>query len=347
METKLNQKRESLFIFAFSLILLAYPFTSYSLPEGEKVMAGSASFDRSQANTLNINTPSDKLIVNYNSFSIAQSETVRFYQPSSSAIALNRVVGVNPSTILGRLTANGRIFLVNPNGILFGQTARVDVAGLVVSTLDISNDDFLAGRYNFNLKPGFAPSYVVNRGSIKVDDNGFVVLASPLVSNQGEIIAHGADVVIAGTSSFSMSFDEQGLINFVIPKMDRKSGTVTIPKEEAFSLVEEVVNTEGIVEAAEIVEEDGVVKLTGTTGIAVNSGLIDVSSSGDGKAGKVFIDSCQDTVLTKDAFIKADGGLEFSGGNIRIFSAGDTSIFGNVRISAKGGRINGKGGNLD
>jgi len=348
METKPNRKeKDNFFIFVFSFILLAYPFTSYSLPEGEEVVAGSANFDRSQTNTLNVNTSSAKLIVDYNSFSIARPEAVHFHQPSSSSVALNRVVGADPSNISGTLTANGRLFLVNPNGILFGRTARVDAAGLVASTLDISNDDFLAGRYNFNLKQGFVPSYVVNRGSIKVDNNGFVVLVSPLVSNEGEIIAQAGEVVIAGATAFGMSFDEQGLINFVIPRMDRKPGTVTIPKEEAFSLIEEVVNKKGIVEAARIVEEDGVIKLVGSAGIAVNSGLIDVSSSGDGKAGKVSIDSCQDTVLTKDAFIKADGGLEFSGGNIRVFSAGDTSIFGNVRISAKGGRINGKGGNLD
>ena len=114
----MDYKKSRLFTLVFGFILLVYPLTSYSLPEGENVVSGKATFDRSQVNTLNINTPSDKLIVNYNSFSIAQPEAVHFYQPSSSSVALNRVVGTDPSTILGRLTANGRIFLVNPNGIL-------------------------------------------------------------------------------------------------------------------------------------------------------------------------------------------------------------------------------------
>ena len=137
------------FFVSSALVLLTAVSPVYCLPQDEQVVSGSAQFDRSTANTLNVNTPSDKLIVNYSGFDIAQAETVNFNQPSSSSVALNRVTGGNPSAIFGALRANGQIFVVNPNGIMFGPNSRVDVAGLVASTLDISNEDFLSGKYNF------------------------------------------------------------------------------------------------------------------------------------------------------------------------------------------------------
>jgi len=132
------------------LLSLSTITPAYCLPQDEQVVSGTATFDRSTSDTLNVNTPSDKLIVNYSSFDIARQETVNFNQPSSSAVALNRVTeGVNPTQILGSLNANGRIFIINQNGVLFGQGSRVDAAALVASTLDIKNEDFLAGKYSF------------------------------------------------------------------------------------------------------------------------------------------------------------------------------------------------------
>ncbi|MCK5306963.1 MAG: filamentous hemagglutinin N-terminal domain-containing protein, partial [Candidatus Omnitrophica bacterium] len=112
-----------------------------ALPEGEEVVSGSAEFSRPDDNTVNITT-SDKAIINYETFNIAQPETVRFIQPSSSSSALNRVVGINPSEIFGSIQSNGKIFLVNPNGIFFGPSSRVDTGSFLASTLDIKNEDF-------------------------------------------------------------------------------------------------------------------------------------------------------------------------------------------------------------
>jgi filamentous hemagglutinin family protein len=102
-----------------------------------------------QGSTLNI-TASDRAIINWQQFSIQPGETTRFIQPRSTASVLNRVVGQDPSKILGNLIANGRVFLINPNGVLFGAGAKVDTAGLVASTLNIRTEDFLAGRMKFD-----------------------------------------------------------------------------------------------------------------------------------------------------------------------------------------------------
>ena len=88
--------------------------------------------------------------LNWQSFSIGAGETVLFVQPGANAVALNRVIGPDPSTLLGNLSSNGQVFLVNPNGILFGQGASVNVGGLVASTLNITDSDFMAGRYTFS-----------------------------------------------------------------------------------------------------------------------------------------------------------------------------------------------------
>ena len=183
-------KRFMVLLFVFSLIFL--PNIGYCLPQGENVVHGKASFDRSQSNTLNINVSTDKLITNWDSFSIAQPEAVHFYQPSSSSVALNRVVGSDPSSILGTLTATGKIFLINPNGILFGKGCRVDTAGMIASTLDISNDDFLAGKYTFYGKGGS----VVNQGYIRAP-GGYVALLGSTLENTGVIEAELGSVALA------------------------------------------------------------------------------------------------------------------------------------------------------
>src|SRR5690554_6917167 len=121
---------------------------AYALPSLDDVKYGQADIT-SSLDTLTVDQKADRLIVHWHDFSIGDAETVLFLQPDASAVALNRVVGNMPSEILGTLTANGHVFLINPNGILFGQGAQVDVGGLLASTLDITDIDFLNDRYTF------------------------------------------------------------------------------------------------------------------------------------------------------------------------------------------------------
>ncbi|MEE9448056.1 MAG: filamentous hemagglutinin N-terminal domain-containing protein, partial [Arenicellales bacterium] len=116
-------------------------------PVNPNVMHGSAQFTQN-GDTLNIqNTPGT--IINWQDFSISNNEVTRFIQQNSASSVLNRVVGQLPSNILGELSSNGKVFLINPNGLLIGNGAMIDTAGFLGSTLDITNADFLAGRLNF------------------------------------------------------------------------------------------------------------------------------------------------------------------------------------------------------
>jgi len=201
------------FILIGAFIVLPCPSLSFALPSGENVVSGSATFDYSTPNTLNINTPSEKLIVDYNSFNIANQEGVFFYQPSSNSVALNRVVGIDPSLIFGTLTANGRIFIINPNGVIFGPNSRVDVAALVASTLSISNEDFLAGEYTFSRFDGIVGASILNQGYIKADS---VALLGSAVANEGLIEAMLGSVNLASGDALTLNLDAAGTISVVV-----------------------------------------------------------------------------------------------------------------------------------
>ena len=135
-------------------------------------------------------TNSPNAILNWQDFSIGGNQEVYFQQPDASSQVLNRVVGHDPSHILGSLSSNGGVWLINPNGVLFGQNAHIDVAGLVASSLDISNIDFLAGKYNF--LAGSAAGQVVNQGEVRTTFGGRVLLAGGQVRNEGTIQIRGA-----------------------------------------------------------------------------------------------------------------------------------------------------------
>src|SRR5512133_4256573 len=142
-------------------IASAFAFNAFALPTGGQVSAGAGSIGQS-GSAMTIRQSSEKLAINWQSFGIGANETVNFSQPSAGAIALNRVLGSDPSAIYGKLNANGQVFLLNPNGVLFGKSAQVNVGGLVASTLNVSDADFMAKNFRFT---GTAGS-VKNEGAI-------------------------------------------------------------------------------------------------------------------------------------------------------------------------------------
>ena len=110
-----------------------------ALPTGGQVAAGSASIAQS-ANRMDVTQTSPKAVLNWQTFNIGAAAQVNFAQPSASAVALNRVLSSDPSAIYGKLNANGQVFLLNPNGVLFGAGSRVDVGGLVASSMKLSQN---------------------------------------------------------------------------------------------------------------------------------------------------------------------------------------------------------------
>ena len=174
-----------------------------TLPSGGKVVGGNASLNTS-GNTLNVNQSSNRAAIEWKSFNLGADAKINFVQPSASSVTLNRVVGGDPSQIMGRINANGQVFLVNPGGVIFGPTSQVDVGGLVVTTHGISNDDFMAGKTSFS--GSGSTSSVVNQGQLKATIGGFIAMLAPEVRNEGVIIAQQGTVALSGGNKMTLVF---------------------------------------------------------------------------------------------------------------------------------------------
>ena len=147
------------------------------------------------------------------SFNIGRNNAVQFVQPNSRSVALNRVLGADPSVILGRLNANGQVFLINPNGVLFGRGAQVNVGGLIASTLNLSDADLMAGHYAFT---GTSRAAVLNEGTITAGRGGYVALLGASVGNQGVISAQLGTVALAAGEKITLDVAGDGLLNVAV-----------------------------------------------------------------------------------------------------------------------------------
>ena len=179
-----------------------------ALPQGGTVAAGAATIGAAQGNALTVTQSSDRAVVNWNSFNVGQSHAVNFVQPSASAAALNRVTGGTGSTIAGTMNANGQVFLVNPNGIQITSTGLVNTRGFVASTLDITNDDFMAGRLKFTGNGSSAD--VINNGKIRAR-KGDVILIGGRVENNGTISARNGRVGLASGEQVAVDMEGRWL----------------------------------------------------------------------------------------------------------------------------------------
>ncbi len=148
-----------------------------TLPQGAQVVHGGVAISTNN-NAMNVLQSTDKAIVNWNSFNVGSQASVNFDQPSSASSILNRVKSLDASKIFGQITSNGQVLLINPNGVIFSETARVDVGALIASTLDIANEDYLSGNYKFSGNSG----EIINRGELS---GGLIALLSPTIINEG------------------------------------------------------------------------------------------------------------------------------------------------------------------
>jgi filamentous hemagglutinin family protein len=230
-----------------------------------------------------VHQQSQNLALNWLGFSISPTQTVRFVQPSATAIALNRVIGTDASQIYGHLVANGQVFLINPNGVLFAPGAQVDVGSLVASSLNISNADFLAGNYKFqsgssNSASSASPASVINQGSITAAAGGSVALLGGQVSNQGTITAQLGTVALAAGSAMTLDFRGNKLMSVQVDRsavgalaenrqlIRADGGTVIMTAAARDALLDTVVNNTGVIEARTLQDQDGEIKLLGSSG---------------------------------------------------------------------------------
>ncbi|HZV64545.1 MAG TPA: filamentous hemagglutinin N-terminal domain-containing protein, partial [Telluria sp.] len=360
-----------------ALMVAACFSAAVAAPTVPQIVSGQAAFSQ-QGNVFSItNTPNT--IINWQSFSVNAGEITRFIQQDANSAVLNRILGQDPSQILGALQSNGRVFLINPNGIVFGSGARVDVNGLVASTLDLSNADFLAGKKNF--AAGATAGKVSNQGTISTPSGGQVYLIAPNVENSGVITSPQGEVVLAAGHTVQLVDSANPDLHVVVsaPADQAINLGQVIAQGGTIGIYGALVNQRGVVNAnSAVVGQNGkiVFKASGDTLLEAGSvtsatgagkggtievlgdrvgltGAASVDASGATGGGTVLvggdyqgknaaIQNAQQVFIDKDVSIRADAQQGGDGGKVIAWSDGITRVYG--AISARGGANGGDGG---
>lgn len=295
-------------------------------------------------NALTINQMDTRAILHWQQFNIAPNEVTRFIQPSAQSIALNRIFDANPSQILGSLQANGSVILLNPNGVLFGLGAQVNVNGLIASSLHLSDEHFLNGRTLF--EGSALGGAVKNAGTIETALGGFVYLLAPNVENSGVIRSpEGHIVLAAGTKAYlSNRPDGRGfLVEVSAPAGEALNLNAMIADGGRVNLFGRVVNQSGLIQANSIQEKAGRIELVATEQVLIKSGsrtLATGGSEGLSAGGTVIALADKKTGVTHfeaGAEIAVSGGLSGGAGGFAELSASDVRLGGHVWGAAQPG----------
>ena len=355
----------------------AFAAPAHANPLGAAIVAGQASII-TQGNQTTV-TNSNGAVINWQSFSIGRDEITRFVQPSAASSVLNRVVGNDPSSILGQLQSNGRVFLINPAGILVGAGARVDVGGFVASSLNVRTEDFLANRLNFQATPG--AGLVRNEGSITTPQGGQVFMVAPRVENAGSINAPGGEVILAAGRAVQIGDTASPGVRIEVTGGETAKNLGSVAAEAGrIGLFGALVKNSGTLNASSAVAEGGriLLKSTGSTVVDGDASLVasgtrggrieilgmevavadraTVDASGRTAGGTVLVggdyqgknpdvQSAQVTWVGPQTAIRADATEAGDGGKVVIWSDDTTRAYGS--ISARGGAVSGNGGLIE
>lgn len=280
------------------------PGLALANPSGGAVTAGAATIGSPAAGTVRIDQTSANAIIEWRDFSIGTGEFVQFVQPDSSATVLNRVTGGLPSDILGNLSADGRVFIINPQGVMFGATARVDTAALVATTFDIADGDFLNGHYAFAGDPANMAT-VVNQGQIVAADGGFVVLSGAKVSNEGLVQARLGQVALLSGSAMTLTLDAAGLIGYTLDAdamgdatgafnsgdLLAEGGQVVMSARVARSMAGQAVNNTGRISARSVDDQAGTIYLSAHGGDIGQIGNVETAGDPGQPGGEIIVEA--------------------------------------------------------
>jgi len=312
---------------------MAFAVDSQATPTGESVIGGSVSFSRPEAGRLDVTQSSQRAVINWDSFDIGEQATTTFHQPGASALVVNRVIGssADPTQILGTLNANGRVMVLDRNGILFGEDAVINVGGIIASTGSIDDSSIMGGATEIVLD-NFGDAVVENRGGITVNGAGLAALVAPTVRNGGTISARlGRVELAAGGQQVTVDFYGDNLVSLALSsdaeqalvdntgRVAAEGGTIAMTTGFASNVLDSVINMSGVADASSARRNGGQIILRG--------GNVNLQQGGELKAGSD----------------------RRRGGNITITAREDTNVHGAVSTSgsAKAGNIiiNGGGGN--
>ena len=320
--------------------------------------------------TTTINQASQRLAIDWTSLSTVAGEKLNFVQPNAQAIALNRITGSSPSTLLGSLTANGQVYILNPNGVLFGAGAQVNVGGIVASTLGMTAADFMQGSSSFSSDPA-RNGNVVNQGQITAADGGYVALISGTVRNEGTISSRSGTSLLAAGNKVTLNFNQGSLLGYSIDQgalhalvenkqlIQADGGQVLMAARALDQLSTAVINNTGIVEARTVQNKNGRIMLMAdmNSGTVNLSGTLDASAplSGDGgfiETSAAHVKVADGTKVTTRSAQGAHGTwlidpndftVAASGGDISGATLSSNLDNGNVQLQSTAGAASGNG----
>jgi len=338
------------------------------------VAAGNVSIQQTPSTTT-INQTSHQAILNWQSFNIGQQEATHFQQPAGG-IALNRISPTQgASSIYGQLTATGTIILMNPAGVFFGPSAYVNVGGLIATTGNITDQNFLNGNYQFSKVPGYSGS-IINQGQIIAANHGLVALMAEGVVNNGMIQANMGHVILASGDAYTLSFSGDDLINFNVtaktssPGLDQNGkplrsgvtntgtiladgGKILITADAAQGVLDSAIDMEGVVQAQSVSQHKGEIILDGHAGTVVVSGTLDASGRQAGQTGGTVKVLGDQVALVDKAVIDVSGdqggGEVLIGGNAHgagpeqnatyTYFGSNANVYADALTSGNGGKV--------
>ncbi|MBT8603072.1 hypothetical protein G6662_00585 [Polynucleobacter paneuropaeus] len=325
-----------LIAFQFQYVI-AQPLNA--LPINGKVVAGVATISQTSTATnatMTVNQTSQRAVINWDSFNVGKNAAVNFVTPGANSSTLNRVTGASPSLIQGALSSNGQIILVNANGITFGRGAQVDAPGVVASTMDIANKDFMDGKSTFS---GSGSGKIVNKGTISATtQDGFIALLAPEVQNQGYLLASkGGTVVMTAGEQITLNFQGKHLggVNVDIATykalvankrvVEVNGGLVVMAAGAANQLMSSVIKNTGRVSASSVVNNGGEIEFVGNT--VTQAGTVEANST-TGVGGQVNLvgNNITATSKSKTTATGATGGGQVNMGLAQTAVSGGTQV---------------------
>ncbi len=330
---------------------LAYAGIAYSLPELEQVANGEVNVAYPDVNVMHVNQISDKAIVDWQSFNISDVEKVNFQQPTNSSICLNRINAANGvSEIAGQLNSNGQVLLINGAGVLFSESAKVNVSGIVASTVTMSEENFA----NFDneqmlLDKPEGNGVIVNAGIMNSD--GHVVLFGAGVANKGLIHTNEQNIIIAAGNKLLVDYQGLGILKFAIAPISEKpldkngnpvstavdvagkiindGGEVYLGAKGGDIVFDNLINVSGEIQAKTTANENGAIELYGDSKGRIHvTGNLDVSNNIEKQDAGFVLMASSEIIIDENAHINASGNdQDFNwGGEISVGNGVSVSV---------------------
>lgn len=319
------------------------PPAANTLPQVQNIITGVESITKPCDYFMEVHQGESKAIIEWSSFDVGADAWVNFDQKGNTNWAvLNRIFDQNPSQIFGRLTAEGKVFLINPNGMLFSKGSRINAHTIAASALEMQYEDFLADDLSLRLKfaapdemvseQWLEETWIVNEGQITADSGGAIHLLAPNVANSGDIEAPDGTInIVAGTDAeYTETPDVSGTQITKVLAVENRSGTIINDTDGRIQadggdirLIARVVNTDGLIRSVQAVNDQGTILLQAADKVQLGvSGSIETP-----------IDDSEETFHS--SFELTPGKIDIESGGQVLLEGSITAPAGHVTISVE------------